>query len=163
MVIESLDNLSISERDTLFASTLLKIDANQNEANWHLVAQILHLIPDKDREIVELRLDGLRPREIAQTIGSTVGSVQKRWERILEWLIPIALNLDTLVDCLPEEKDRWVMERYLDGQSLSEIARAIGLSRFTIEQTVKRVIKEWKKAAKQNPADPVSAMVDNER
>lgn len=31
MAIESRDNLSISERDTLFASTLLKTDADQNE------------------------------------------------------------------------------------------------------------------------------------
>ncbi len=65
------------------------------------------LTPDKDRKIVELMLDRLRPREIAQTIGSTAGSVQK--------------------------------------------------------QTVKHVIAQWKKAAKDNPTDPVSEMVNNER
>ena len=49
------------------------------------------------------------------------------------------------------------------GQSLSEIAKAIGISRSTIEKTVKRVIKQWKKAAKDNPTDPASAMVKKER
>ncbi len=53
---------------------------------------------------------------------------------------------------------------YLDGQSLSEIAKAIvGISRSEVEETVERVIAKWKKAAKQNPTDPVSAMVKKER
>ena len=163
LAIESRDNLSISERDTLFASTLLKTDADQSETNRYLVVQLLRLIPDKDREIVELVLDGLRPREIAKTIGSTAGSVQKRWERLIAWLKLVALNLDALMSCLPDENDRKIMERYLDGQPLSDIVKAIGLSRSTIEQTVKRVIKQWKKAAKDNPTDPVSEMVKKER
>ncbi|MDE0018648.1 MAG: hypothetical protein OXU51_20880 [Candidatus Poribacteria bacterium] len=51
----------------------------------------------------------------------------------------------------------------MDEQSLSEIAEAIvGISRSEVEETVKRVRKQWKKAAKENPTDPVSAMVDNE-
>ena len=164
LAIESRDNLSISERDTLFASTLLKTDADQNETNRYLVTQLLRLIPDKDREIVELRLDGLRPREIAQTIGSTVGSVQKRWERLITWLKPVGLNLDALMSCLSDENDRKIMERSLDEQPLSEIAKAIGVSRSTVEETVKRVRTQWKKAVKQNSTDPVSAMmIKNER
>ena len=67
------------------------------------------------------------------------------------------------MECLPEARDRWVMERYLDGQPLSDIAKAIGISRPTIEETVKRVRAAWKKAAEENPTDPVSAMVENER
>ena len=57
------------------------------------------------------------------------------------------------------------MERYFDGQSFSEITEALGISRSTstIEKTVKRVIADWKKAAKDNPTDPVSAMVKMER
>ena len=144
-------------------TTLLKTDAEQNEASWHLVTQLLHLIPDKDREISELMLDGLRPREIAKAIGSTAGSVQKRWERLIAWLKPVVLNLDVLMNCLPEEKDRWIMERDLDEQPLSEIAKAIPTSRSKVEETVKRVIAQWKKAARDNPADPVSEMVKNER
>ena len=112
---------------------------------------------------MELRLDGLRPKEIAQTIGSTARSVQKRWERLISWLKPVALNLDALMRCLSDENDRKIMERYLDEQPLSEIAKAIDISGSTIEETVKRVIKQWKKAAKDNPTDPVSEMVNNER
>ena len=68
------------------------------------------------------------------------------------------------MECLPEARDRWVMERYLDEQSLSEIAKAIvGISRSKAEETVKRVIKQWKKAAAENPTDPVSVMVEEER
>ena len=55
------------------------------------------------------------------------------------------------------------MERYFAGQPFLEITEALGISRSTIEETVKRVIKDWKKAAKDNPTDPVSAMVKIER
>ena len=55
------------------------------------------------------------------------------------------------------------MERHLDEQSLSEIAKAIVISRSKAEETVKRVIKQWQKAAAENPTDPVSAMVKKER
>ena len=126
--------------------------------------QVLCLLQGKNRKVVELKIEGAEIEEIAETVGPNAEAVQKRWERILEWLIPIALNLDALVDCLPEEKDRWIMERYLDEQSLSEIAKAIvGISRSKVEETVKRVIKQWKEAAKENPTDPVSAMVKEER
>ncbi len=55
------------------------------------------------------------------------------------------------------------MERYFDRQPLSEITEALGISRSTIEETVKRVIVDWKKAAKDNSTDPVSAMVKKRR
>ena len=159
--VESLDSLSVIEREVSFESTLAKTDTEQTEANRYLIAQLLQLLQDKDREIVELMLDGLKPKEIADTIGSTPGAVQKRWERLIKWLKPIMFNLDTLVNCLSEEKDRKIMERYLDGQPLSEIAKAIGISRSVVETRVKRVVAQWKKSAKQNPTDPVSAMVNN--
>ena len=164
LFLESLDSLSISERNARYATSLAETDAEQAEGRRYLVRQVLRLLQGKDRKVVELKLEGAKIEEIAETVGPTAEAVQKRWERILEWLIPIIRNLDALVDCLPEEKDRWVMERYLDGQSLSEIAKAIvGISRSTIEKTVKRVIKQWKKAAKDNPTDPVSVMVKKER
>ena len=47
------------------------------------------------------------------------------------------------------------------GQPLSEIAKAIDISRSTIERTVKRVIARWKKASRENPTDPVSAMAND--
>ena len=47
------------------------------------------------------------------------------------------------------------MERYLDGQPLSEITEALSVSPATVEQTVKLVRAQWKKAAKENPTDPV--------
>ncbi|RKU16534.1 hypothetical protein C6503_12160 [Candidatus Poribacteria bacterium] len=72
-------------------------------------------------------------------------------------------HLDALIDCLLDEKDRNIMERYfLDRQSFSEITEALGISRSTIEETVERVIKDWKKAATDNPTDPVSAMAKKE-
>ena len=81
----------------------------------------------------------------------------------MAWLKPVVLNLDALMSCLSDENDRKIMERYLDEQPLSEIAKAIGISRSTIEETVKPVRTQWKKAVKQNSTDPVSAMVKNER
>ena len=162
--LESLESLSISERGARYATSLAETDAEQAEAIQYLMRQVLCLLQGKNRKVVELKIEGAEIEEIAETVGPNAEAVQKRWERILEWLIPIALNLDALVDCLPEEKDRWVMERYLDEQSLAEIAKAIvGISRSQVEETVKRVIKQWKEAAKENPTDPVSAMVKEER
>ena len=162
--LESLDSLSISEIGARYATSLAETDAEQAEAERYLVRQLLCLLQGKDRKVAELKDVGAEIEDIAETVGPNVEAVQKRWERILEWLIPIALNLNALLDCLPQEKDRWVMERYLDEQSLSEIAKAIvGISRSKVEETVKRVIKQWKKAAKENPTDPVSAMVKEER
>lgn len=160
--LESLDSLSISERRARYATSLAETDAEQAEAERYLVRQLLCLLQGKDRKVAELKNAGVDMEEIAETVGPSAEAVQKRWERVLAWLIPIALNLDALVDCLPEEKDRWVMERHLDGQSLSEIAKAIvGISRSKVEETVKRVIADSKKAAADNPADPVSALDRN--
>ena len=147
------------ETEEPFASELVETDTKRAEANRYLVAQLLRLLRDKDREIVEFMLDELSPKEIAKLVGSTPEAVQKRWERLRKWLEPIARNLDALVDCIPEERDRWIMERYLDGQPLSKITEALTISPATVERTVKRVIADWKKAAKENPMDPVSAMV----
>ena len=159
LAVVPLGSLSNSERETLIAGT----DAEQAEAKEVLEAQLFRLLQDQDREIVDLRLDRLKPKEIAEVITSTSEAVQKKWERIRKWLIPIARNLEALVDCLREENDRKIMERYLDEQPLSEITEALGISRSNVEKTVKRVITDWKKAAKDNPTDPVSAMVKKER
>ena len=163
LFLESLDSLSISERNARYATSLAETDAEQAEERQYLVRQVLRLLQGKDRKVVELKLERDETEEIAETVGSTSEAVQKRWERIRKWLIPIARNLEALVNCLPEENDRKVMERYLDGQPFSEIMTALGISRSTIEKTVKRVIKQWKKAAKENSMDPVSAMVKKEK
>ena len=156
LAVVPLGSLSNSERETLIAGT----DAEAKEV---LEAQLFCLLQDQDREIVDLLLDGLKSKEIAETIDSTSEAVQKKWERVRKWLIPIASNLDALIKCLLEKKERKIMERYLDGQPLSEITEALGISRSNVEKTVKRVIAQWKKAVKQNPTDPVSAMVKKRR
>ncbi len=161
--VESLDGLLASESNASLASVIVERNTEQTEANRYLFWQLLCLLSEKDREIVELMLDGFSPREIAETIDSTSGAVQKRWERLTAWLRPIGLHLDELLDCLSEEEDKRIMERYLDGQPLLEIAKAIGISRSGIEERVKRVIAQWKKAARQNPTDPVSAMIRNKK
>ena len=69
-------------------------------------------------------------------------------ESTLNWGHVIVLNLDALVNCLPKKKDRSVMERYLDEQPLSKIAKAIGISCSKVEE---------------NSTDPVSAMAEKER
>ena len=160
--LESLENHSTSGREAHHASLLMETDVAQIEADRYLMEQLRCLLSDKDRVVVDSMHDGFSRKEIAETIHSTPGAVQKRWERIRKWLRPIGLHLDTLVDCLPAE-DRKIMERYLDGQPLLEIAKAIGISGSAVEERVKRVIAQWKKAAEENPTDPVSAMVHNKR
>ena len=161
--LESLDSLSISEREARYVTSLAETNAEQAEAERYLVRQLLCLLQGKDREVVAFMYEGFTIQEIAAAIDATPDAVQKRLERIRKWLIPIARNLDALINCLPAEKDRKVMERYLDEQPLSEIAKAIPTSRSKVEETVERVIADWKKAVKENPTDPVSAMVKKER
>ncbi len=163
LLIQPLDDRSVRENDLPVASMIAEAEAEQTEASRYLTVQLFRLLPELDRKIVSLRLDGLSPKEIAEAIGSTPGAVQKRWERLIAWLSPVAVHLEALVECLPEERDRWIMERYLDGQPLSDIAKAIGISQSAIERTVKRVRAAWKKAAKENPTDPVSAMAKKKR
>ena len=159
-LLESLESLSVRERETPYATSLKETDAAQVEAERYLVRQLLRLLQGKDREVIAFMHDEFTTQEIAEAMDTTPDAIQKRLERIRKWLIPIARNLDALINCLPSEKDRKIMERYLDGQSLSEIAKAIvGISRSKVEETVGRVIKQWKKAAADNPTDPVSTMV----
>ena len=160
--LESLENHSTNGREVHHASLLAEIDIEQTEANRELIAKLLRLLQDKDLEIVELKLEENETEEIAEIMGSTSGAVQKRWERIRKWLRPIGLHLDALVDCLPEEDERKIMEQYLDGQPLWEIAEAMGISHSAIEECVKRVIAQWKKVAEENPTDPIAAMANNE-
>ena len=151
------------ESEASFGSTLAETDTEYAQANRDRVAQLLRLLQEKDREIVAFMLEELSQKEIAEMIDTTPGAVEKRWKRLKIWVVPIMLHLEALIDCLPEEKDRWIMERYLDGQPLSEIAKAIGISHSDVEKRVKRVIADWKKTAKDNPTDPVPAMVKKER
>ncbi len=102
---------------------------------------------EKDQEIADHKMDGLQPKQIAEVIGSTPEAVQKRWERILKRLRPIANQLDELLKNLAPQ-DQKIMERYLDGQPYEEISRSLRISPTDVEASVKRVIREWNKIAK---------------
>ncbi|MDE0084446.1 MAG: sigma-70 family RNA polymerase sigma factor [Candidatus Poribacteria bacterium] len=137
------------ERETAEASMLAAQQAQQTETEHYLLKRLLRLLPEKDLEVVEHLLDDLRPSEIAEAIGSTAEAVQKRWERMREWLSPIAYDLDELIDNLPSQEQK-IMERYLDNQPLEEITEKLGISPTDIEVCVKRVVKRWKKTVTQN-------------
>ena len=66
LAVVPLDGPSVSE-GTMLAET----DAEYTEANRDMVAQLLRLLQDQDREIVDWLLDRLKPKEIAKRIGST--------------------------------------------------------------------------------------------
>ena len=136
----SLDNLD-AEREAAAASIFA---AQQIETDQYLLTSLLRLLTEKDREVVEYLLDGLKPKQIAEVIDSTPEAVQKRWERILKWLSPIAHRLDELLNNLPPQ-ERKIMERYLDNQPLEEISEKLSISPTDVEVCVKRVIKRWKK------------------
>ncbi len=142
----SLDNED-GESNTAAASMLAAQQAQQTEADQKLLKGLLRLLSEKELEVVQCLMDGLKPRQIAEVIGSTAEAVQKRWERILKWLRPIAHNLDELLDNLPPQEQK-VMERYLDNQPIKEISKKLGISPTDVETCVKRVIREWKKTTK---------------
>ena len=139
------------EREAADASMLA---AQQTETECYLLRRLLRLLSEKDLEVVEYLLDDLRPREVAEIIGSTPEAVQKRWERILKWLRPIAHQLDELLDNLPSQEQK-IMERYLDNQPLEHISEKLGISPTDVEVCVKRVIKRWKKTVTQNATTKV--------
>lgn len=141
----SLDNVE-GERKSAAASMLA---AQQTETERYLLRHLLRLLSEKDLEVVEHFLDDLRPSEIAEAISSAAEAVQKRWERILKWLRPIAHQLDELIDNLPSQEQK-IMEGYLDNQPLKEISEKLGISPTDIEVCVKRVIKRWKRTVTQN-------------
>lgn len=92
-------------------------------------------------------MDGLKPKQIAQVIGSTAEAVQKRLERMRAWLNPVVQQIDELLENLPPQEQK-IMERYLDNQSLNEISQKLGVSPTDVEACVKRVIRQWKKETK---------------
>lgn len=154
-----IDESSVSE-----GTMLRETDTEQTEAEREQIAQLFRLLEGPDREIVVSMRDGLSQKAIAQNMDTTPGAVEKRWKRLRIWVTPVMHNLEALIDCLPKKRDRNVMERHFLGrQPFSEITEALGISHATVEKTVKRVIADWKKAAKDNPTDPVSAMVKKER
>ncbi len=125
-------------------SILAARQAQQTENRQYLLTGLLRLLSDKDREIVEYMLDSLKPKQIAEKVGSTAEAVQKRRERILKWLQPIAQQLDELLENFSEPEQK-IMERYLDNQPLETISEKSGVSPTDVEMCVKRVIKQWKK------------------
>jgi RNA polymerase sigma-70 factor (ECF subfamily) len=142
------------ERETAEASMLAAQQAQQTETEHYLLRRLLRLLSEKDLQVVEYLLDDLKPKQIAELIGSTAEAVQKRWERILKWLRPIAQQLDELISDLPSQEQK-IMERYLDNQPLKEMSEKLGVSPHDIEVCVKRVIKRWKKTVTQNATTKV--------
>ena len=136
------------------ALMLVAQQAQQTETKHYLFRRLLQLLPEKDLEVVQYLLDDLKPKQIAEAIGSTAEAVQKRWERLLKWLRPIAYQLDELIDNLPPQEQK-IMERYLDNQPLEEISEKLGISPYDVEVCVKRVIKRWKKTVTQNATTKV--------
>ena len=149
----SLDNVD-DERKAAEASMLAAQQAQQTETERYLLRRLMRLLPEKDLEVVEHFLDDLKPKQIAEAIGSIAEAVQKRWERMREWLHPIAHQLDELINNLPSQ-ERKIMERYLDNQSLEEISEKLSISPTDVEVCVKRVVKRWKKTVTQNATTKV--------
>lgn len=129
------------------ASMLAERQEKQTETNQYQLTRLLRLLSEKEREIVDYKIEGLKPKQIAEKIGSTPEAVQKRWERLLKWLRPVANQLDELINNLPPQ-DQKVMERYLDNQPIEEISKNLCISPTDVQTCAKRVIREWKKTAK---------------
>lgn len=164
LAVETVGTFFDVEKKQPFTTSLAETDAEQAEAEQEQIAQLLRLLEGPDREIVVSIRDGLSQKATAQNMDITPGAVEKRWKRLRIWVPPVMHHLEALINCLPEDRDRNVMERYfLDRQPFSEITKALGISRATVEETVERVIADWKKAAKDNPTDPVSAMIKKKR
>ena len=136
-------------KNDVAAAMFAELQEQQAEMLQYQLTGLLRLLSEKEREIVKYIRAGLRPKQIAEVICSTQEAVQKKKERLLEWLPPVADQLDELLDDLPPE-DQKVMERYLDDQPIEEISRSLVISPTDIETCVKRVIRKWKKTVRSN-------------
>ena len=145
---------SEGERTSADASMRTARQAQQTETDQYLLTGLLRLLSEKELEVVEYLMDGLKPKQIAEEIDSTAEAVQKRWERMRAWLNPVAQQLDELLEDLPPQEQK-IMERYLDNQPIKEISEKLGISPTDVEACVKRVIKRWKKTATQNATTKV--------
>ncbi|MYB65970.1 sigma-70 family RNA polymerase sigma factor [Candidatus Poribacteria bacterium] len=149
---DGIEIVSLDDKDgkNIAAATLFEEQqVQQTEAMQYQLNGLLRLLSEKDQEIVDYIRDDLRPKQIAEKIDFTPSAVQKRRERLLEWLRPVADQLDELLDDLPPQ-DQKVMERHLDGQPIEEISRSLVITPTDIETCVKRVIREWKKTVRSN-------------
>ncbi len=156
----SVDSLSHIENGTTFASLRAAADAEALEHIRYCLDRLLRLLENTDRDMMELKRDDFSIKQIADQLGASDEAIQKRWERVIVWLGPVALHLDDLLIFLPDMTQQKVMERHLDGQSLSEIGTALSISTACADKHIKKVIKCWKRAVKTNSVDPVSAMLD---
>ncbi len=149
----SLDSAD-GEREAAAASMLAARQAQQTETDQYLLRGILRLLSEKELEVVEYLMDGLKPKQIAEEIGSTAEAVQKRLERMRAWINPVDQQLDELLEDLQPQEQK-IMERYLDNQPLKEISEKLGVSPHDVEVCVKRVIKRWKRTVTQNATTKV--------
>ena len=59
------------------ASMLAERQAQQTEMIQYHLTSLLRLLSEKDRTVVDYKMDDLKPKQIAEAIGSTQGAVQK--------------------------------------------------------------------------------------
>ena len=85
----SLDNLG---GEVEAASMLAAQQAQQTEKELHLFRGLIRLLPEKDLEVVEHLLDGLRPSEISEIIGSTNEAVQKDGNECVSGYVQLRIN-----------------------------------------------------------------------
>ncbi len=155
----SIERLSGQESEVHFASHCAETDSRAAEESLYRLERAVRLLRGPDREIIESKRDGLPMAEIAKNLALTHNAAQKRWERLLAWLQPVAIHLDDLVDALPAATDRKIMERYLDNQPVSEIGKSVGTSDDCVARQIEVIIACWKRAGQRNPDDPVSTML----
>ena len=61
---------SAGEREAAAASMLIARQAQQTETDLYLLKGLLRLLSEKDREVVEYLMDGLKAKQIAEEIGT---------------------------------------------------------------------------------------------
>lgn len=150
-----------------------------SEASYNFISEEVRWIVRKvndvrlNRRFVETNDEEEACRLLFNAYYETVFNAVKRrrWNHPDTVVDPDEITSDTFIKAVkkrkeiqePEKLVEWMERYFLDRQSFLEITEALGISRSTLEETVKRVRADWKKAAKDNPTDPVSAMVKTER
>jgi DNA-directed RNA polymerase specialized sigma24 family protein len=104
----------------------------------------ISFLPDLDRKLVELSLDGrLKRREAALLLGLSAGTVTRRLNRLMTRLNdPLVVAAIDYGDLLPEGYKEVAIGYFLRGMTVRQVARALDLPVHEVERAL-AYIRGW--------------------
>lgn len=120
--------------------------SQENSEREITLKRLIHLLPEKDRQVMKCYYFDERPqKEIAELMNTTLKSVEHRLARTRNLLKTIVSQLGDLLSLLSSEESMMMGRYLLDRFSHEEIAELVGISPQDVADSLRRVMKRWKK------------------